>query len=395
MFKKGELKILWPFYLSSFLFGVSAVIIPFTVIYFRDLGLSFFEISLMMGIAGLSAFLFEMPTGAFADSFSRKCSVLLGVVIAGFVSIAVAFVSSYYSLLVLWVLLGVAQTFVSGADEAWVIDNLNKLKRKDLHQEYLIKDRSMMAIGAVVAPLLGTAIVAVLPMKYLWVFFGSGFFINAVLLLFFANELYLPKKVSIIKSVSKSFKIAGRGFKFIKKNKALFFLFLGGLLASLISIADVGWQPLFLELSLPKEGLGVVYSVLGGLLIVAPYVSKIFKNLKPKHSLSLIVGTRAILLFMLLFVQSPLYLFAVLLFLLDTVLFVGKGPLVSMYVHKIVPSNIRATVISANSMLVMGAGGALGIAAGALIDVLGPQKMIAFMSVFGVLAIIAYQRIKD
>ena len=37
IFKKDELKLLWPFYLESLVFGLSAVIMPFFIIYFLDL----------------------------------------------------------------------------------------------------------------------------------------------------------------------------------------------------------------------------------------------------------------------------------------------------------------------------------------------------------------------
>lgn len=38
MLKKRELQLLWPFYLSRLIFGLSLVVVPFFVVYFRDLG---------------------------------------------------------------------------------------------------------------------------------------------------------------------------------------------------------------------------------------------------------------------------------------------------------------------------------------------------------------------
>ena len=77
IFKKDELKLLWPFYLESLVFGLSAVIMPFFIIYFLDLGLSYFKIALLGSVYSFFIFLFEVPTGAFADGFSRKYSSII------------------------------------------------------------------------------------------------------------------------------------------------------------------------------------------------------------------------------------------------------------------------------------------------------------------------------
>ena len=49
-------------------------------------------------------------------------------------------------MLLLW---GFAMTFVSGAEEAWVVDNLKHYKRTDLTDEFYIKTHSILNIGAV------------------------------------------------------------------------------------------------------------------------------------------------------------------------------------------------------------------------------------------------------
>ena len=66
-------------------------------------------------------------------------------------------------------------SFISGAEEAWVVDNLHKAKKKELQQEYFIKAASIVAFGAIFAPLLGALFVKSHPIKWLWLIFGAGF----------------------------------------------------------------------------------------------------------------------------------------------------------------------------------------------------------------------------
>ena len=69
--------------------------------------------------------------------------------------------TNFYFLIFLWVVVGLGMTFVSGAEEAWVIDNLNKYKRKDLHHEFFIKSQSIASFGIIFAPLIGSILVKV------------------------------------------------------------------------------------------------------------------------------------------------------------------------------------------------------------------------------------------
>jgi len=147
LFKKDELKLLWPFYLCYLLFGLSAVITPFMVIYFQKLGFSYLQLAFITVSTGLGIFLFEIPTGVVADSFSRKLSVLIGYFITGVAVFCVPFFTNFYILLILLFVAGIGMSFVSGAEEAWVIDNLNTYGRKDLQHEFFVKLQVCVGLG--------------------------------------------------------------------------------------------------------------------------------------------------------------------------------------------------------------------------------------------------------
>src|SRR4051812_5095387 len=102
LFKKDELKNLWPFYLYLLVYGLSTMIYPFTIVHFMNIGLTFFQISVITAVNGLLMVLFEIPTGAFADGVSRKYSMVLGFSIVALAAILIGFTSNFYLITILW-----------------------------------------------------------------------------------------------------------------------------------------------------------------------------------------------------------------------------------------------------------------------------------------------------
>lgn len=77
------------------------------------------ETALAIGIL-----LFDVPTGAFADLVSRKVSVLLGFFLVGISFLVMGFTTVfgvYFASALVW---GIGETFISGAREAWAVEEL-------------------------------------------------------------------------------------------------------------------------------------------------------------------------------------------------------------------------------------------------------------------------------
>ncbi len=66
----------------------------------------------------------EVPTGVVADRYSRKWSMVIGFVAVGVAQIAAGVADTFALLVVTQVVWGVAYTFRSGADTAWITDEL-------------------------------------------------------------------------------------------------------------------------------------------------------------------------------------------------------------------------------------------------------------------------------
>lgn len=90
----------------------------------RDLHLSPLQLVLMGTAMEATVFLFEVPTGVIADTYSRRLSLIIGFFGMGTAWLLVGVVSSAWLVLVLWAFWGLAYTFTSGAYAAWITDEV-------------------------------------------------------------------------------------------------------------------------------------------------------------------------------------------------------------------------------------------------------------------------------
>jgi MFS transporter, DHA3 family, tetracycline resistance protein len=90
----------------------------------QELNLSPLELVLMGTAMEAAVFLFEVPTGVLADTFSRRLSLIIGYLGMGAAWMLVGFVSEPWAIIALWALWGISYTFTSGAYEAWITDEV-------------------------------------------------------------------------------------------------------------------------------------------------------------------------------------------------------------------------------------------------------------------------------
>lgn len=73
-----------------------------------------------------SVFLFEIPTGVLADSYSRRASVILGVFLIGISFLINGLWPIFWVIMLAQVLWGLGHTFTSGAQQAWISDEIGE-----------------------------------------------------------------------------------------------------------------------------------------------------------------------------------------------------------------------------------------------------------------------------
>lgn len=96
------------------------------VFFVLELGLSPLELVLVGTAMELAIFVFEVPTGIVADTYGRKRSVVLGMFVIGGSYLLVGVSTSAVGVLAAYAVWGFGWTFLSGASDAWLADEVGE-----------------------------------------------------------------------------------------------------------------------------------------------------------------------------------------------------------------------------------------------------------------------------
>jgi MFS family permease len=71
---------IWKLYVLSFSGGVAFFFNSIETLYYRHFGLNFQQIGLLLSASLLAKVILDVPTGAFADTYGKKKSLLISTV---------------------------------------------------------------------------------------------------------------------------------------------------------------------------------------------------------------------------------------------------------------------------------------------------------------------------
>jgi DHA3 family tetracycline resistance protein-like MFS transporter len=89
-------------------------------------GLSPFQLVVVGTVLEATCFLFEIPTGVMADVYSRRLSILIGIVLIGCGFLLEGSIPAFWAVVGAQVVWGIGYTFTSGATEAWITDEVGE-----------------------------------------------------------------------------------------------------------------------------------------------------------------------------------------------------------------------------------------------------------------------------
>lgn len=90
----------------------------------ETVGLNPLQLVLVGTALEVAAFTFEVPTGIIADLYSRRLSVIIGMFLFGVGFMIEGLFPYFITVLIAQVIWGAGSTFISGAREAWIADEL-------------------------------------------------------------------------------------------------------------------------------------------------------------------------------------------------------------------------------------------------------------------------------
>lgn len=207
-------------------------------------GLNPLQLVLVGTLLETVSFLFEIPTGVVADAYSRKVSVVIGHFLLGCGFIIEGSIASFSGVLLAQVVWGIGYTFISGAREAWIADEIGE----ENAGKAFIKGTQASQIGTI----LGTATSMVLGNIYirLPILLGGLFFciLAGFLLLMMPEKHFSPTPVEG-RTTFRSMKCTLiDGIKLIDQRRILVFVLLTGMIFGMFSEGlDRLWTPYILN----------------------------------------------------------------------------------------------------------------------------------------------------
>ena len=394
-FKKGALEILWPFHLYN-LIAASFFIMPvFFVVYFLHIGLSVFQIGILMAAYPLASLLFEVPTGAVADIYGRKFSVMLGLFTEGISLFLVYLSNNFYYLIFVMFIFGITKTFSTGSAEAWIVDLVTRKKRKDLVHTYFVKEQFIIGFGLIISGILGAFLVSKFGVGIIWAVTG-GILILSFFILGFAEEIFVRRKAKIKDSLKDVSKQTKKTISYGYKHPVLYYFLIAMVIMMFAYTFSslITWVPFLKSFNFPDYAFGYLQSGIAAVAMIAPFC---FGNLHKK------IGDRNFIIFgtfmsalIIAFILLPKsWVTALIVILSSSFFFDMKRPVSRSFFHKFIPSKLRATMGSVEAML---ASIALIISTpivGYLVDLIGPRYSIFLTSILSIPIIFIYLRIKE
>ncbi|HIA92126.1 TPA: MFS transporter [Candidatus Saccharibacteria bacterium] len=321
-------------------FGVFA---PVIVLFFQENGLSQTEVFALQSIFAAAIVLLEVPSGYFADVFGRRISVVLGGLFTALGFGGYALASGFAQFLPMEILIGIGLSFLSGADQALARDSLIALSRESYYRKFESRAHELSSWSSALAALTG-GFIALISLQSVIV---AQAIVTALLVPFSLLIIEPPRTKPTGKNPWKQVKKIVR-YSLREHQQLKWLIAYGAVVTTLTHTMFWLTQPLFEQVGVPLGWFGALTALLFVSQGLSAKVSIWYEQKLGKR--------RALKSFVLIGTVSYVLIGAfTLVWMLPVLLgfqFIRGAamPVMSDYVHEHVESDIRATVMSVNSL---------------------------------------------
>ena len=235
-----------------------------TLILFEK-GLTIANIAVVQAMYSLAILLFEVPSGLWADLYSRKQLYILSNIMLLIMCLLIYYSHNYYLICFIWFLYGVSESINSGTIEATIINDIKKENNSKLHINRFIKLSNQFSLVAVIiGSLLGS---------YLYFNYGLKFYFLSIILCFLSIliiSIFFEYSTPILKgnaSLKQQIKVS---IYELKRSRELKLLFILSIVNQVFFQTHFQlWQALFLEKGWNSNKLYILYILFQILAILA------------------------------------------------------------------------------------------------------------------------------
>lgn len=297
-------------------------------------------------IAYASSFLFEIPTGAIADFFGKKKTLMAAFLITGLNALIMGSAQNYSMLLVAVVLAGLGYALYSGTHHAFVFDSLKTLGREAEFDSIISKMTSIGLVSTSLASVIGGIAYSINPSLPFYLL-ALACFIALVLSFFFVE----PPIDSDIFSMSEFARKTVVGFQVLKQGivlKPILSLLIVSSIAIILISSSLD-NALAVGYGMSETAMGILFSIT---ILAGAIGNYLYPRLKSLFgftglaviSLVILVGTSMV---------APLVGMTLgsIAILVRFLIYQWPEIQASAVINSLVESNSRATALSTFSML--------------------------------------------
>lgn len=340
----------------------SSVIWGVNTLFLLNAGLTISEVFIANAAWSLGTTLFEIPTGVIADTIGRRASFLLSLAVLALSTLAYVGLAQIGGGVVAFagvsILIGLGFTFYSGAMEAWIVDGVRSLGY-DGELDRIFSRGQVVSGAAMILGTVGGGLMGQIDLAIPFVVRSLLLIVLFILAFVGMHDLgFTPRKVGLRQLPAEAAAIGRAGIHFGWSNRSLRLLMLAtAAQMGVFAWAWYAWQPYFLEL-LGRDAVwvaGVVAALLSlSMMLGNGLVEVITRWCGRRTTLFLSAGA----VFSLALVGVGLvssFVPALALLCLGGVAVGVQSPVRQAFLHHVVPSAQRATVVSFDSMITGGA----------------------------------------
>lgn len=350
-------------YYISFLSELFFIIPIWLLFYLRFITLP--QIALLTIIRQFATLFLELPTGALADLWGKKRTLILGFFLYAISLILIPFGKVFWYFVIFEIIRGGARALISGAFEALAYDSLKDINKENYYPTLIGKINTISWIALIIASILGGILYDIYyPLPY--IITGVFYLISVILMVLFIKEpLNDTQKYSFKIYIKQTYQGVGELFRSFRISiivVILAIISLGFYLASeLIGPAQVE------AFGFNGTKIGVIFSTGYALSAI---LSFIFPQIHKKISKAFILLGVILLLTLsfvgIKFVPAIIGSIFIIFRIASSSIF---NNLRSVYLNSIVSSKNRATALSTFSFLYIGAYSLIAYLAGKYVEI--------------------------
>lgn len=319
------------------------LIYPLYVVMFTDFGMEPWQVATLLAVWSTTAFLLEIPSGVWADKYSRKNILFVGQMVRSLGYASWLLFPNFWGFLVGFVLWGIKSALTSGTFQALIYDELKLLNEEKQFTKILGRTKTLSFTAILVASALASPAI-LLGYPFVLIISSMAVLIAGIII------TTVPKAQNVESTHEKEyFSLLKEGLVGAFKNAVVFRLMIFLSLAFALGGAlDEYWTIFADEAGLPKYGLGLFLGLMSGSQGVASFIAHRFEK-RTNRFFYLLFLLNGILLFLAayLFSVPALLLLIMFSFFFTIIHVVFEGRL-----QHSIASTTRATISSVSGFLV-------------------------------------------